>query len=199
MNEGLQAYTDLDSNISSEAVLPEEIETQDFSTKYSQPVGNYITNQRKITVKKREDGHLSFKVEHIGGLVFVETGGVWAEKFPLMKFLTTTPYQQGTSPGKTSGVAQYLRACGFEPKGLEVEGLINAMIESQTIPVEVFVGRTDKGKKQQDGSYTQKNLKLKDFNTGTKEAPVYAESVTIDGEVFEARPNVGSYSKIKAN
>lgn len=191
-------YGDLDENIGSEAVLPEDIESPDFTTRKTMPVGSYISQSRTILAKTYDDGHIGFQIELTGGLTFKENGSKWGERFPLKAYPSTRPFKQDGVAGSTSSIAGYLRACGVNPKGLTVEQIKDAVKESQTVPVEVFIGRTDKGVKQGDGSFTSANLKTKDFNIGTKENPVYAESVVKDNVTYEAKPKVGSFSPLTA-
>jgi hypothetical protein len=188
--------------------LPDQIESDDFVEFEAMPVGNYTSYSREISGKKRPDGHYTYTVSFTGGVV--DQGGMtyMTGRFPLRTWISTTPIKDWDRTGKeregfTSSVAKYLKACGFKVKGLSLKEINEHLMESQAIPVNVFVSRTDKAKKQPDGTYKSRNLKAKDFKTGEttnedgKTIPVYANSVTIDGEVFIATPKVASFSKLK--
>lgn len=195
------AYLDLSDLANVAEQLPEDIETNDFITFKTMPVGNYISQSRKITGKKNSDGHLSFAIVFEGGLQYADNGGkVYAEKYPLKKWITTIPYQRGDTPGKTSGVAEYLRAAGFNPKGMNIETVLTAMLESQTIPVSCFVGRTDRRiKNETTGEWSGGKLNTKDFllKTMADGTKVYAEQVEKDGQLFRATPAVLSFSVLR--
>lgn len=162
------------------------------------PVGIYVSDTRKIVGKKNADGHITFTVLFEGGLRNGEDAKTYGAKYPLRKWLSTKPYSLPDTPGKTSSVAEYLRSVGFNPKGMTIGDILDAVEQSQFSPVHVFVGRTDRGVKQPDGTWAQKNLKTRDFNIGTKESPVYAESVVIDGTTYQAAPTVTSFSPVAA-
>lgn len=195
-------YLDLASLGDVAEPLASTVESDDFSTRKTMPVGDYVSLTRSIKARRRDDGQYSFQIIFEGGLRNLSDGKVYSDRFPLHKFITTTPYQLtdrdgNPFPGTTSAVAEYLKRCGFSVKGLDAQTLMSLMTESQTIPVQCFVGRTDKAKKTEDGKWVNREprLKTRDFNVGTKEEPVYAESVTVDGVEFLAAPTVVSFSK----
>lgn len=197
-------YLDLNALENLAEVLPEEIESADYVATKTMPVGNYISQSRKITAKRNTDGHFTFTLVHEGGLQYADNGGkVYAARFPLRKWISTKPYRKGDdSQGMTSGVAEYLRACGFNPKGMDLTAIIGAMNESQTIPVSLFVGRTDKRvKNEATGEWTgaEPPLKTRDFITGADDEgkKVFGEAVTRDGKTFFAAPTILSYSTLR--
>jgi hypothetical protein len=189
--------------------LPGPIESEDFVEFEALPVGNYTSYSREITGKKRPDGHYTYTVSFTSGVVDSEGNTHAAGRFPLKTWISTTPMKDFDRNGKerggyTSSVAKYLKACGFKAKNLTFTDINEHLQESQAIPVTVFVSRTDQAKKKADGTWESRNLKAKDFKTGEtkdeetgKMVPVYANSVTIDGEVFLAKAKVSSFSRMK--
>jgi hypothetical protein len=196
-------YLDLESLKGIAEPLPDDepIETEDWYDRDIMPVGHYLSQTRTITGKpnRNRPGHITFEINYEGGLVFVgddRTPGdnkTYAERYPMRHWFSTVPYNSDNQPGTTSGAAQYLKACGFEVKGMDMDAVIEAVEESQTVPVLVFISREDKSVKQPDGTYKSLKLKLKDFNVGTKEEPRYVPQIVRDGVVIEARPKPSSW------
>lgn len=198
-------YLDLGTLAHVAEPLVEPIESSDFTTFKTMTPGWYLSRARKITGKQRPDGQFSFTIVFEGGVENVETGRVYADRFPLKTWRSSTPFQTkdregNVIPGKTSQIAEYLRYCGLTPKTIGTSDELIAMVnESQAIPVRVFVSRTDRREKTEnpDGTvvYSSIGLKLQDFNTGTKEAPVWAEVVERDGKTYKANAVVNSFGK----
>lgn len=162
--------------------------------------GTYLSQSRTIAAKRIESGpyagHYEFLITLTGGVQ--DAGGkVYNEKFPLTKKVATIPFknQDGVDD---SGVAQYLRAFGYKPAGFDFTQIIEAMKETQNIPINVFISRTDKSVKGEDGKWTSANLKLKDFQNGVAPdgTPIYLDEVTIEGKTYAAKPIVGSFSRV---
>lgn len=164
------------------------------------PPKEYISNSRTVAGKKITSGpyagHYEFVVTLTGGVQDLESGRVYNEKFPLTKKISTIPFENSDGVEDTS-VAQYLRAFGFKPAGMDFTAVVNAINETQTIPCKVFITRKDKAVKGADGKWTSKNLKLKDFEVirpdGTKH---YLDEVVVDGVRYSAKAAVGSFSKL---
>lgn len=191
-----EGYVDLSALNGAGEPLVEPLETEDYSTFALTPVGNYVTHSRVITAKEKDDGTTTFAIELVGGVQHPETGKMYnVGKFPLRTWVSDKLYQQNDRPGKTSGVAEYLRACGFNPKQFTTKGeLISAVMESQTIPVGVFIGRTNKAEKQADGSYAGGGeLKTKSF---LNEDGTYATTVVVNGKTYIGKEKVGSFSRL---
>ena len=176
------------------------IQSEDFTRSSTMPVGTYVSHTRSITAKKRDDGHISFAITFDGGLLFTENGKVYGEKYPLKKWVTTVPFKverDGAElAGTTSSAADYLKAVGLNPKGLNtIAEVVEAMVESESMPVGVFVGRTDRRVKADNGTWSGGDLKTKDFKGGTNEAgdPVYLEQIEKDGKTYRAAPVVTSF------
>lgn len=193
-------YLDLDTlrNLA-ENINAGDLESNDYSDVNVVPVGEYISTSRSVKGKRGDDGHLSFVVSLDSGIQSVASGKIFGEnsKYPLKHYPSTRPWSSQDRPGTTSGVAEYLKAAGFKPKGMDGQQLFDAMVESQTIPVKLFIAWTDRGEKQADGTYTQANLKTRDFNVGTKEEPVYSPEIVKDGKRFTAKAKVASFSLLK--
>lgn len=184
---------------------PEALESNDYSDFEVTPVGHYLSQSREIKGKVGKDGvNLTFEVTFVGGLQDPNTGRTFnSGQYPLKTWLSTKKFNKQNRVGSTSTAAEYLRAVGLDPK----EGTMTELFEiSKTLPVQVYVGWEDSGKKtgEKDPTtgkdlYTNKGLKTKDFNRGTKEAPSYVPSVSIDGETFTARARVSGFEKIRSN
>lgn len=186
-------YLDLASFKQTAEAIPmdEPIESEDFTGKMEFPIGDFSSAKRSAKATNK-NGSISFEITLDGGLVHLDSGRTYGEKYPLRTWVSTKLYERDGMAGKTSSVADYLRKCGIDPKGFTIDQTIDAVQESLTIPVGVFVGRTDKAK-QVGGEWVSKNLKTKDFNIGTKAEPQYVNSITIDGETYEGKPKVGGF------
>lgn len=153
--------------------------------------GVYENPSRTITAKLKDNGNITFKI--------VLDGGLWRDgrKFLASEitYVSTTQFSREGYPGTTSTAAEYLRKVGIDPKGGSV---VDLMAESQTIPVGVFIGRTNKTRKLDDGSYEQEFLKTRDFNTGTKDNPNWVTQIERDGVTFTAKHKVQSFQKLVA-
>lgn len=162
--------------------------------------GDYISNSRTIAAKRIEAGqyagHYEFLITLTGGIVN-EGGKTLNANFPLTKKITTIPFQNSDGV-EDSSVAAYLRAFGYKPAGFDLTQVIEAMKETQNIPCKVFISRTDKSVKGEDGKWTSGNLKLKDFQGGVSEdgTPIYLDEVVKDGKTYHAKPVVSSFSKL---
>jgi hypothetical protein len=182
----------------SEDLGPEALETSDYSDFEVTPVGHYLSQARDIKVKQSKDGiNLTFELTFIGGIQDPASGRSYGMgQYPFRTWVSTKKFSRTNRPGATSTAAEYLRACGLDPK----EGSLSELFEvSKTLPVRVYVAWEDKGEKQPDGTYTNAGLKTKDFNRGTKDAPQYVPSVTINGKTFTARARVAGFARIQSN
>lgn len=195
-------YTPIDSMESLPEMIDdnEVIESADYTPFETTPVGTYVSPTRKIYVKDNTKG-LSIQVELTGGVVNVDTGRTYNSKFPLKAYLNDSQFERKGRPGKTSELAEYLRAFGFDTRGMTRAQTKEALQESQSQPVEVFIGWTNKKEKLPNGTWDDSapKLKTKDFfisdgNGGGH----YIPTVTIDGRTFKARPRVTSFARAKA-
>lgn len=178
------------------------IESEDFSRFTTMAPGNYTNPSRSIELEDGEAGHFTACLTFDGGFVSEEGRTYPAGKYPIKKWIYSTPFKAKSRdgqelPGTTSGVAEYLRAVGVNPKGMDLEAAKVAILETALTPVGVYVGRTDRAiKNEATGKFESQGLKTRDFNVGTKDAPVWAEQVERDGRVFRAKPTVTSFSRV---
>lgn len=168
------------------------IESEDFTGKMEFPVGDFSSTTRVAKATTKQDGSVTFELTFEGGLTHLDSGRTYGEKYPLRHWVSTKLYEREGMAGKTSSVADYLRKCGIDPKGFNLAQTVDAVLESLNLPVGVFVGRTDKAK-EIGGEWVSKNLKTKDFNIGTKDAPQYVNSIVVDGVTYEGKPKVGGF------
>jgi hypothetical protein len=176
----------------------QELESSDYVDYNLIPVGWYLSQQRKITPKKSaRTGKLWYEVTFNGGLQDAASGRVHGMgSYPEKGGLFGNRYERDNRPGQTTDIADYLRACGIDPK--TVTSTASALEQSQTLPVKAFVAWTNKTEKLPDGTWEKETLKTKDFNKGTAQAPEMVSTVTKDGRTFEARHKVGTkYQKVK--
>lgn len=174
--------------------LPEVLESGDYIDYDLIPVGLYLSNQRRITARQKADGTTTFQVEFIGGVVNTDTGATFGNgSFPLKTYVSTKKYSLPNRPGQTSSAAQYLRELGIDPK--TVDSVVGAMGETETAPVRIFIGWTNKTEKLADGTYEKETMKTRDFNVGTKEEPNYQPMVQIGEKVFQAKHRVQGFRK----
>jgi hypothetical protein len=187
-------------NISELDHVAEEVdglESVDYVNRDLIPVGLYLSNSRTIKARDNNDGTTTFQVELNGGIQNPETGQTFANgSFPLKTWVSTKKFSFPNRPGQTSSAAQYLRAVGIDPK--TVESVKDAMEESQTLPVMVYIGRTNRTEKLADGSYEKEILKTRDFNVGTKEAPEYVAAVEVGGRLYEGRHKVQGFQTVRS-
>lgn len=176
--------------------VPAQIESFDYSSATLMPIGYYISHSRTITPKKsQKTGRLYYEVTFNSGLQNPETGENFGMgKYPERMFLFGTQFTRTGRKGSTSDIADYLRACGINPKG--ISSVAEALEESQNCPVMAFVSWTNKTEKLADGSWTKEVLKGRDFNFGTADEPEYRDTVLRDGQTYQARHKVVGFRKI---
>lgn len=178
--------------------LPEGVETPDYTDEYIIPPGRFLSTSREVKPKAAESGKpITFELQFPTGLQNGKsTYGLG--RFPERAWVSTKLYEQAGRAGKTSSVAQYLRACGINPKGMTTAQLIDAMQESQTLPVTTIIGWEERVSPDENGRWPKTKLRTKHFNKGTKENPVYVPEVEIDGVTYHARHRVVGYDEVKA-
>lgn len=148
-----------------ENVPEEEVEAQDYTPFTATPPGRYISPSRSIKGKQREeDGHFTFEIKFEGGIVAEGDPSRVYEKgqFPLTDRRVSTKPFQDFDRGVTSGASKYLFALGISTKGLRPDAVIPLMLESQTQPVGVVVGRAPKAQKDESGQYVMPFYNAKD-------------------------------------
>jgi len=166
--------------------IPAAIESEDYSPFDLIPIGYYLSNSREIHPRKSAKGNLYYEVKFTSGLENPETGRIFGRgKYPERLFLFSNLRTREGKPGQTSDVAEYLRSCGIDPKG--ISSVADALQESCAKPVMVFVSWTNETEKLPDGTWTKEVLRGKDFNMGTVADPQYVTSVEKDGVTYHAK------------
>lgn len=164
------------------------LETSDYSDYEVTAPGRYVSNSRTVSAKQKPDGNITFEITFNG--IVDEKGRKFLR--PDRTWISTKKFTRYNRPGQTSGVAQYLRACGFDPK--QVADLKESMTLSTTMPVGVLVGWEDKSVKDASGQWKNAGLKTRDFLNAEGK---YVPQVEINGSVYTARPRVQTFFKIK--
>jgi hypothetical protein len=186
----------LDDVVNRPEDAPDSIETQDYSPYELIPVGYYLSNAREIQPKKGKDsGKLYYEVRFTSGLEDPSSGvsygkGRWPERMFLFPNLRT---REG-KPGQTSDVADYLRSCGIDPKGLA--SVVDGLKQSLDVPVMVFVSWTNETERLPDGSWTKEVCRGKDFNMGTVAEPNYQTIIEKEGVSYRARHKAVGFRKV---
>ncbi len=176
--------------------VPAAVESADYSPFDLIPIGYYLSRQREITPRKSQKGNLYYEVRFNGGLEDLERGIVYGRgRFPERLFLFSTLRTREGKPGQTSDVAEYLRACGLDPKG--ITSVADALKESQSQPVMVFVSWTNETEKLPDGTWTKEVCRGKDFNKGTKTQPEYVTAIEKDGVMYHAKHKPVGFRRVQ--
>jgi hypothetical protein len=205
MTDTATAYFDPSELISfAETIDPSQVvETSDFSDFAITPVGSYVSNSRELAsqAQTKPDGTVTIRLRFTGGLQSTNNGGktYLNGKYPLAHTISSKLYALPDRPGLTSGLAQYLKAVGFETKGKSVGEMVALVAESLSLPIGVRIGRTDKGKKNEAANtWTNANLKTKDFETGRdgEGKPVYGVQVTRDGVTYDAKERIDGFFNV---
>jgi len=176
--------------------VPESIESSDYSPYDLMPVGTYFSAARTITPKISKKGNRYYEVQFTSGLEDTEAGKVFGMgKYPERMMLFGTLFPRTNRPGQTSDIADYLRSCGINPKG--ISSVADALAESQSMPVNVFVSWTNKTSKDPITNEWEKEfLKGRDFNQGTPDAPNYVPTTEVDGVTYVAKHKAVGFRKV---
>ncbi|MGH7274963.1 MAG: hypothetical protein ACREIQ_10970 [Nitrospiria bacterium] len=186
MSETQASYSDITDLLHSAEVIPEGVESADYSDFLLLQPGVYENPSRTIRAKKDAAGQFTgtFEVTFSGGL-FKEGQKIGGNRE--RTWVSSKLFSKEGRPGQTSGVAEYLKACGFAVKGLAGIELIELMIQSQNTPVGVGMVWTNRSERLADGTYGKDFAKTRDFNVGTKDEPQYQPEVEINGQKVQAR------------
>jgi hypothetical protein len=187
----VETYSDL-TELANIAENVGTVESDDYTGFELLPVGTFVSTSRQIKGKQKDNGDISFEINLTG----LEKDGTMFARGGLRTWVTTKRYTRPNVTGETSGAAEYLRAVGFDVKGKDTAAIIALMAESQNLPVGVFVGRTNRTSRLEDGTYEKETLKTKDFNIGTKDTPEYASEVVVNGQKFQAKHKVQGFKRI---
>ena len=177
--------------------VPETIESEDYSPYDLIPIGYYVSRQREIVARKGKDsGKLYYEVRFLSGLEDPISSMLYGKgKYPERMFMFPNLRTREGKPGQTSDVAEYLRACGIDPKG--ISSVADALQESCDKEVMVFMSWTNKTEKNPDGTWEKEVLRGKDFNVGTAGDPEYKTSVSVDGVSYTAKHKPVGFRKVK--
>lgn len=176
--------------------IPAAIESEDYSPFDLIPIGYYLSRNREITPRKSAKGNLYYEVRFTSGLESPETGHIYGKgKYPERMFLFSSLRTREGKPGQTSDVAEYLRSTGIDPKG--ISSVADALQESCSREVMVFVSWTNETEKLPDGTWTKEVLRGKDFNLGTVSDPQYVTSVEKDGVTFHAKHKPVGFRRVQ--
>jgi hypothetical protein len=147
--------------------------------------------------RKSAKGNLYYEVRFTSGLENPETGMLYGKgRYPERMFLFPNLRTREGKPGQTSDVAEYLRSCGIDPKG--ITSVADALQDSCGHQVMVFVSWTNKTEKDPaTGVYTKEVVRGKDFNTGTIEDPKYVTTITKDGVTYEAKHKPVGFRRVQ--
>jgi hypothetical protein len=163
------------------------------------PGVKYLSKQREISVARKvaKNGQKFLSIElRVNELENANTGEKITLSRPIRTWINTLQFSQRNRPGTTSSASEYLQEAGFVPKELSGDGLVEALGESASVPMEAIVGWTNRTKKIADGVYTEEFAKTADFNRGTKEEPVYVPSFEKDGEVVQAKHRIVAFRRL---
>lgn len=185
------------SELKNVAEQVDSIETDDFIDYNLIPVGDYISQSRVVKVTPKGK-YFSAEISFPNGIQNPDTGESFGGgQYPLRTWVTSKKYKQEGKPGETSGMAEYLKKVGFDVKGLHTnEDILDALEESQNLPVKVFIGRTNRTERLPDGTYSEEFAKTKDFNVGTKEEPSYQPFFIKDGVKVFGKHKVSGFKRV---
>ena len=177
--------------------VPDTIESEDYSPYDLVPIGYYLSRQREIVARHgKKSGKLYYEIRFTSGLEDPQTGMLYGKgKYPERMFMFPNLRTREGKPGQTSDVAEYLRSCQIDPKG--ITSVVDALEESQSKEVMVFVSWTNKTEQLPDGEWEKEVLRGKDFNVGTIDEPDYKTSVTKDGVTYTARHKPVGFRKVQ--
>lgn len=162
------------------------------------PGVEYISKTREITVaRKISKNQVPFlSIELRVSELENQNGEKITLGRPIRTWINTLQFKQRNRPGTTSSASEYLQEAGFAPKELHGDALVEALAESANNPMKAIVGWTNRTEKVAEGVYTDEFAKTADFNTGTKEEPVYVNSFEKDGETVKAKHRIVAFRKL---
>jgi hypothetical protein len=180
----------------------EPVETEDFvqaDPSLIQP-GTYVSQYRRIAARKNPDGNTTFQIEFVGGI----SNGDTTYQYVPRTWLSTVMWAPRNGQGKTSSVAQYLKALRL-PSNLTGDALRDAIAASQDKPIRADIGLQDDPRERQQVPHKRIAGKMvpgprraytRDFNKGSREAPVYVGSIEKDGVTLKAKATVEGFKPI---
>lgn len=179
-------------------------QSEDFTSYELIPPGTYATPSRKVITSKRvtKKGQPFIMAELQVDELVPEDGDPIQLNRPIRHWINTLMFGRKNQQGKTSEVASYLAALGFDPAQLRGDELIQALNESAAYPVKVVVGWTNMtektGVKLPNGKdeYTEEFAKTADFNRGTPDEPVFIPTLEKDGKSYRAKHRIVGFRKV---
>lgn len=176
--------------------VPDSIESEDYSPYDLIPIGYYLSRQREIVARKSAKGNLYYEVRFTSGLEDPVSGTAYGMgKYPERMFMFSNLRTREGKPGQTSDVAEYLRSCGIDPKG--ITSVVDALEESVNNEVMVFMSWTNKTEKRPDGTWEKEVVRGKDFNVGSIDEPEYKTSIEVDGVHYTAKHKAVGFRKVQ--
>lgn len=163
----------------------------------------YISQGREVKVSRRVSakGQPFLSIEILVKELVNAAGEKIELSRPLRTWVNTLQFPLRNRPGTTSSASSYLLECGFNPKELNGEALLEALAESSQVPLECVIAWTNQTKKLGTGpdgkaTYSEEWARTRDFNTGTADAPLYTPEFTKeDGEVVKAKHRIAAFRK----
>lgn len=203
MTDNELAYTspsELKNNI--EQVI--EIQSDDFVEGFLIPIGDYVSQARTITGAARSKvvagkviEYVSFEIAFTGGFNNDAGQNFGSGQYPVKTWINTLPFQREGQVGFSTSAADYLKKVGYDVSQLkEKDAFLDAIEESQTLPVKLSIKWTNKTEKLGDGTYSKEFAKNVDFNVGSKEEPSYVPFFVKDGVKVEAKHRVGGFKRV---
>lgn len=146
--------------------------------------GVYRQEKRLITYKRKDDGNIVFEMS----VPLPRANGTFSQ-YPYKFWASTKTFEAFGGKGRTSGVAQYLDACGIDPKGLRKNDVIDLVLGTSEQPLGVEISWRDKYSERSDAEKLNKKdlKKAKDFKLpdGTFQHQVIDEASRVwTGESF---------------
>jgi len=196
MADQQNTYSDLTSgDVIDAAEQIGEVETNDYQEFVLLQPGVYVNPSRVIKAKMKDGKPTgTFEITFTGGLF--RDGKAFGGK-RLRNWISTKLFEQEGRPGMTSGVAEYLKRCGFQVKGLTGPALVELLSESQSRPVGAGIAWTNTTERDPaTGEYGKEFAKTRDFNIGTKDEPEYVPEIELNGQKVQARHKVSYFTSI---
>lgn len=203
MTDNELAYTS-PSELKNNIEQVNEIQSDDFVEGFLIPIGDYVSNSRTVTgaprskiVNGKKVDYLSFEIAFTGGFQNDSGQNFGGGQYPVKTWINTLPFQREGQTGFSTSAADYLKKVGYDVSQLkEKDALLDAIEESQTLPVKLNIKWTNKTERLDDGSYSKEFAKNVDFNVGTKEEPSYVPFFVKDGVKVEAKHRVGGFKRV---
>lgn len=191
-------FRDLSDAVTTSEDLPPETST--VQTRRLIVPGRYVSPSRSVKVKSKPDGNLVFELTSSERMMPVPGPGMGDRPVFTPRTWVSTKVFERTRDGvkyKTSQAHEYLEQCRIKPpRSPKVDEWKSAFAESQHRPVGYRIGWENEVDKNPDGSYPKAVKHTKDFNSGTKEQPIWNQEIEEDGLKYRARERVEDFFKV---